>query len=38
MRRTLVLVHLVSGKLPAPQSDLRLFSDVMEVRPENEEP
>jgi hypothetical protein len=36
LRRTLFLVHLVSGKLPAPGPDLGLLSDVLVVRPENE--
>jgi hypothetical protein len=36
LRRTLFLVHLAPGKLPAPKSDLRLFTDVMVVQPENE--
>lgn len=34
--RTMFLVHLDPGVLPEPRSDLRLLSDVMEIRPDNE--
>lgn len=35
-RYTLLLVHLEPGELPEPKSDLRLWTEVLEVQPANE--
>jgi hypothetical protein len=36
LRRTLFLVHMVPGQLPQPMSDVRLPTDIMILKPENE--